>query len=214
VLKNDVKLLTLIVLITSVVVIGDTSDLKSVAVLSELRSKDLSTRSAAKLRIIEERKDLIAGLIDLVKHSDDEEEKAFPGFGLKRNALELLGEIRAAEAIPILFENLTHKVFVAQGSLSDFSNPSKNYPSVGSLIKIGTPALEKTWYRIQMSDDPLERKLCCWILREVQGKEVAHKLMEEKASAIEDTHKKRNYEAALRLFRENNWTMPQTKPEN
>ncbi len=176
-------------------------------VLDELRSSDAGRRFTARRRILEDRKSLISGLIEIVRTAPDDDgaEKVMPGLGLKRTAIEVLGAYRAEEAVPVLFGALKYRVAAGYGSTGDESNLSRNYPAAESLIKIGHPALERTWSRIQISDDPLEQQLCCWILCQIEGKETARRLLDEKAKTRTDRLQKARYEHARALLDEDRW---------
>jgi hypothetical protein len=68
-----------------------------------------------------------------------------------------------------------------------------------SLAKIGGPAIERAWYGVKMSDDPLERELCTWIIAQVQGGEVARLVLEHRTAHADFTQKPR-YQAARALL--------------
>lgn len=193
---------SVLALSSSLFALSDTTT-KCPPILNDLRSRDIPTRAAARVRIVEDRKDLIRGLVNIVKEADDSDDKRCPGAGLKRTAIEILGEIRATEAVPVLYENLKHEATLFDGGMDDMANPGKRYPCVGSLVKIGSPALARAWYRVEMSDDPLERELCSWIIGQVESSQTARLLIERKLAKA-DPLKKARLEAARSLLE----TMP------
>lgn len=145
-----------------------------------LVSPNVDERVATKHRLVAERQAIIKDLILLVKEPPEEAPGTRPEHQSRALAIQLLGELRAAEAVDVLVAHLTLKTPVSVGSLGQLIGPGTNYPAAGSLARIGAPSLERAWYLIQMSDDPLTRKLCVWIVREVEGREVARKLVEER----------------------------------
>lgn len=128
-----------------------------------------------------------------------------PGLGLKRSAIEVLGEYRAVEAVPVLFEHLQYKAVVGYGSPDDAASLSKNYPAVGSLIKIGSPSAEKALNRIAVSDDELDRKLCSWMLREIHGEKIGADILRGRAESTQDQIKRKRYSAAVKCFELKDW---------
>jgi len=86
-------------------------------------------------------------------------------------AIRLLGDLRASEAVRILLDNLTYPNPMYCGSLP---RDRDVYPSAGSLIEIGTPAVGPVTEKLRgCAEDDLERHLCVLVLKEILGAELA-----------------------------------------
>lgn len=82
-------------------------------------------------------------------------------------AMRLLGDLRAAEAVPILFEQLMYdKPWTTS---TDSWTMGDRYAAAAALVKIGTPAVRPGIDRIKVTKHDLERRACVWILHEVEG---------------------------------------------
>jgi hypothetical protein len=170
--------------------------------LTLLRSAELTDHIKAREIIQTQRRETISALLAVTDRDDEKTELAERWLAPKRFAFERLGELRPDDPATIraISKHLKYEVQVLViTGLGDENNPSLKYPAVGALVRIGHPALKFAWYRVEMSTDPLERELCTWIIRQVQGYEVAKYLL-EKRIARADFDRKPRFEAALAIL--------------
>lgn len=110
----------------------------------ELANKIVSAkkedRSLAYKKIIEERKERINRLIEIVKSpipvNNGEENKMWAAS--KELAIKILGELRATEAVSVLIENVDFLTYL----VSEEILPEDDYPATMALSKIGMPAIK------------------------------------------------------------------------
>lgn len=127
-------------------------------------------------------------------------ESGFSFHSPKHLAILLLGHLRAAEAVPVLLDNLRYK---APRSLFGGAEPPEFWhPAIDSLIRIGKPATEPTIEKLASSQDELERELCCRIIVRVEGDELAPIVVQLAIDQEEDPERKANLEAARKYLPE------------
>lgn len=98
-------------------------------------------------------------------------------------AMRLLGDFRAPEAVPLLFEHLTYDK--PWTKVTDSWTIGDRYPAAGALAKIGMPAVRPAIDRIKTAQDELERRVCVWILTQVEGVAVARLRLEHELQVEE-----------------------------
>lgn len=185
--------------------------------LDALQSDDRSVLLPARHQILNERRELIKGLIEIAaqptRHPDSLEKR---WHGSKHQAIELLGELRAdnKEAVRALYENLDYEVKVLEGGLDRTNALEYRYPAVHSLARIGVPALERAFDEMAGSEDPLRRELCTVIAMRVLGRDHAKARVTEvlkgrlytgRATLPAIERSRANLEAARGLLERSDW---------
>jgi len=101
----------------------------------------------------------------------------YPWHDAKHLAMILLGDLRAAEAVPILLENLEYRVPRFTGYTSGrFAavRGSAMHPATEALVKIGMPAVEPLVEKLAgLSEDGVARRLGVLVLDEILGRRLA-----------------------------------------
>ncbi|KPJ55963.1 MAG: hypothetical protein AMS16_03240 [Planctomycetes bacterium DG_58] len=113
----------------------------------EVISDDGAKRAEASQRVIKDRREVIRYLL-LAISSEEMQKNSRPAVVA---AIELLGEIRASEAVTPLADLLLYGAtegveYPADGrirKMKKMRNPRKNFPVVEALIKIGNPSLDE-----------------------------------------------------------------------
>jgi hypothetical protein len=148
-------------------------------ILKKLRDEGKTGEKQEK-ELLTHRKELVDGLIEIVKvklwASDKDENDWVSSDKVIARCAYLLGELRAEEAVGVLFDNIKFTTWKKK--------PGKNFPPieeafhcVRALIKIGKPASLEVVKRLPSVSDGVKAVLCYHILKEVEGKEVAHFLL-------------------------------------
>ncbi len=171
-------------------------------VLEALTSPGRDVRLDARFRIREERRSTVKGLMEIAGAQDvggDEEAQDQRYLNSKHLAIVLLGELRAQEAVPLLWKNLTYRVKVRYGG-TEAHSIGRKYPAAGSLAKIGKPASEYVASRLLVTEDPLRQEISVWVLRQVEGEELARHIVETWLKSRPDAQA--NLKGALRYLDE------------
>lgn len=125
----------------------------------------------------EERQAQISVVIEIAKTS----EATGAMGGRKRGAIELLGYLRAAEAVDFLIDSIE---FETKRRYITGNDPAERYPSVGALIAIGYPAVDAILRRGIPKGDRKSIELYALVLGGVLGKRAAHAVV---ASELSET---------------------------
>ena len=150
-------------------------------VLEALKSPDSNVRLEARFRIRRERRTIIKGLMQIAGSQDageDEQAEERRYHSSKHLAIVLLGELRTEEAVRVLWKNLTYRVKVLFGGIGETHGIGSRYPAAGSLAKIGKPASEYVASRLVVTEDALRQEIAAWILKEVEGRDLAGQIIE------------------------------------
>jgi hypothetical protein len=158
--------------------------------LEELQSEKSATRAHAYEKV---------GAEIEVEHLGKKYYK-YPFRDSKHLATLLLGEFRAVEAIPVLLKNVEYKNHKSLATDYDQTWPTW-YPAAEALAKIGMPAVKPLFDELSgISELNRRRKLCCNILIEIMGKELASFALKEHLAEVKDETKKANLEAGLKFI--------------
>ena len=175
-MRRDSSVLVLTVLATVLAPGGVGQDEQP---LRQLQAPDRPTRQRARHGIRKQHQELIAALIALAAGPTSPERRprgrgevpSYPDDEGKDLAIELLGDLRATEAIPVLLDNVK---YCNPAALSGEYLPWQfDFPAAVSLAQIGNPSVEPALATLEVTNDELERQLCCWIIKEVEGEELA-----------------------------------------
>ena len=113
-------------------------------------------------------------------------------------AIYLLGQLRAAEAVTVLIENIDFtaarvdsKVGIGRWGM---------YPAQEALGKIGTPAVNIILEKLPTERDGLRRKLMCLVISDVEGKAVGTMLVKVRFDEESDASRKASLGLALQVM--------------
>jgi len=130
----------------------------------------------------QERIDKITELIAIVEYSGSVN---YDGGG-KANAIHLLSEYRAPEAVRTLTKHLAFLPVNTSGIFLEPMQTQQYYPCARALVKIGEPsgvtdAMIRTIYdstHDETANRAKARELACWVLLSIHGKDQAQGLLE------------------------------------
>ncbi len=108
---------------------------------------------------------LVGGLIEMV--AEERQEQDYEMWDRKLLAVELLGEMRAAEAVDVLLDNLW---FRASGLVTERALETI-YPCVGALIRIGEPSVEGILRRADRQYEEKDIGLLAIVVRYAMARE-------------------------------------------
>lgn len=157
--------------------------------IAKIASRDASLREQGVSELVRQRKELIRGLIGILKDAgkfpSDEER------GAVISAIHVLGEMRAVEAV----DTLVHYIdFPASNKpVSHGLRPlGEVYPAVAALIKIGNPSLPAVVEVLKTSTegDDVVMNNCGWIISHVLSPELVKSYLEIALKAEKDPKKR------------------------
>ena len=96
----------------------------------------------------------------------------------RRAAINMLGDLRAVEAVNALMGQLDARIMV--GEVLSEPTTYTFYPSAGALVRIGRPASVAAFRELRGEDAGVRRDLLCLIIKIVEGKETARRMVEQK----------------------------------
>ena len=131
--------------------------------IQRLRSPNVDVQERAKENILQDRAQLIAGLIQFLEDLDPDKVKA--GQPSVVTAIEVLGGLRAVEAVDVLAKYLTFRA-TDEEIIRRIELPEEMYPAVGAFLKIGRPAIDPVIDALSESqnDDPVLFRNSVWII--------------------------------------------------
>jgi HEAT repeat protein len=180
---------------------------ESKLVVDALKSSNRQDRKEADKAIREQHKQLIDELVKMAAQqvkptpSRSAQDSEYVRHQAKYTAINLLGDLRAVEAVPVLLANLEYinPDIVVVGSLVE---EGQRYIAAEALSKVGMPAVKPIIDKLGEYDkDALGRRLCCWSLKRILGDRLSQLRLQ---IAIEETRSetaKANLKAALPYFR-------------
>ena len=181
-MKNVIYSLVVIMLVSMTPIALSGKSPKKTDEISDKLKKILAkgeTGEKQKEKLLHERKNIIDGLIKILK--DDKKSRE-----VRIRAAFLLGEYRAEEAIPVLFDNLLLRL----EKVEDETKRDVNSPCMDALVKIGKKASFATFERISKFEQGLgmlgkyNRYLHSLIMIKVEGKEVAAFMIRSKLKEL------------------------------
>lgn len=149
--------------------------------LAGLVSQDMTEREKAYSAMAKERADTIKALMDLAGQQVTPKQLGSgkdiltenPYHDRKHLAILLLGELRAAEAVPVLMRNIDYVNPRAADGGYALGIPG-GYPAVEALIRIGMPSVDAVVKQLRTYKEACEgRRLCCVVLRDILGYNLA-----------------------------------------
>lgn len=145
--------------------------------IRQLESDHSETRNAAMAKISNEQHTDAARIADIfLKYRSVDARK-----GTAKDALLVLGKLRASEYVPLLIENLTFQVFYLETNRPQTT--ADQYPAVQALIDIGSPALRPLLQRLETEDGGTLGRTGATVLRGVLGERWATAILEYEIAA-------------------------------
>ncbi len=138
------------------------------SVAAGLHKQKTWERQAAAKQILEQREQTIQQLIAILHEKGINRDFGGP----LHLAIDLLGKLRAPQAVPHLCKLLT---YLPEGeAMRHETIPSEAYyVAAVALWRIGGPAVNAMEVTIRKSKDDTERKLAAWVIMQIEGKEQA-----------------------------------------
>ncbi len=146
--------------------------------LERLHSEQRELRVVAKREILEGHTKLIESLVKIV----EEERANYEEEDKKKLAVEILGELRAAQAVPVLLDNLT---FGPPGRVTELGLQNM-LPCLATLIQIGRPAVEGVLGRLdqELPNKPIPVVFAyAIIIKTVEGEVAGKALLEDELNS-------------------------------
>ncbi len=172
------------------------TDTNREALFQAITSTNRDTRLQAAIQLDGERNQLIQRLVLALNSTNQPKEKI--------EAVIVLGEYRAQEAVPILVDHLEWDDFASGSFFNAFvpkeESESKLSPVTSALRKIGLPALPALMGRIFKTSDPRVAKKCVVCCCLIEGVGVSRKRFEEQIKTESDQAKKEKLESALSIL--------------
>ena len=175
--------------------------------LDGLQAEKREDRQKASEKILLDHKQLIQELIKMAAKStaqDEEEAGNIPvqgrWYNSKHLSILLLGDLRAAEAVPVLLDNIEYinPKYNTISYLSDYLL----YPSVEALIRIGLPAVEPVIEKLSgYNEECTAKRNCCEVLIEMLGPRMALFRLEIAIEEAKDETVKENLKSNIRFFK-------------
>jgi HEAT repeat protein len=170
------------------------------SILTDLGGSDRHKRMLAAGDIRESRWQLIKGLLTILTES---EPQAADASSLRPDstvmlAIKVLGEIRAAEAVPLLMRRL---YVMAGPGPSPWPGPAAVvHAAADALVRIGTPAVEPIVQRLQ-GDWPREtREALVGAVYAIEGTEVARFILDAPRKRIKDPFVQKHLGESLEIL--------------
>jgi HEAT repeat protein len=165
--------------------------------LQAIASTNGETRLNAAIQLDEERNRLIQGLLSVLKSTNSDT--------IKIEAIIVLGEYRAAEAVPLLVEHLewddaAHGGVFVKGPLAKEATERKLVPVVFALTKIGMPAIPAILDKISISDDNKIVKKCVACCCVIEGIDMTRKRLEDRINKEAKSENKMRLESAIQAL--------------
>jgi len=113
-------------------------------------------------------------------------------------AVYLLGQLKAAQAVTVLLENIDLKASKVdpKGGIGRWGV----YPAQEALSKIGQPAVNMILDKLPTERDELRRKLMCSVIADVEGKDFGTMLVKLRSDQEQDPVRKGHLELALKIL--------------
>ena len=185
-------LCSLLVFLSSVPV-TDGGELRQADLAADLSSEDPLRRQEAQKELRAERSGLVAALLETIERDD----APLDFFSPTTLSIELLGSLRAAEAVPYLARRMTFK---PNQILDEWRPREYEFPAAVALSEIGFPAVPAMIANVRTSEDPMTRDLSAWVIERVVGPEMGKRVVRQAIEGEEDPELRKRLREALRRF--------------
>ena len=166
--------------------------------VDRITSSDAAARVVAAQELREKRTSLIKCLLVIA----EKQIKAGELHSSKELAIELLGEFRAEEAVPLLVSEIE---FEAPVKILGDLDVAAAYPAARALAKVGIPAVEEIVRRLEGPASEKRMKLFATVFRLVDGDDIAVLRAELALKKAEGQQQKKNIEQLIELLKAKQW---------
>jgi len=160
---------------------------------SQITNSDRAVRLRSAEALAQQRRAIVAQMIGILESTDSN--------SVKSDVAIVLGEYRAAEAVPFLVKNLeledVPQSLQNPGFLSKDVLDAAFAPVTAALVKIGIPAVPSLLNRILQTDDTKTRVKCLRICRLIEGEDVTQFRLNGLFEKAADRKQKDRIESAL-----------------
>lgn len=154
---------------------------------SELRAPSEQARIVAYRQIVGESEMLIDSLLDVVRTDKSED-----FHGGKSLAIQILGRLRAQRSVGVLLDNI---MFCPLGrDVEESITTQQYYIAAVALVEIGKPAVQEVTVRMYRTGDMQEARLCAWVIKQIEGLEIAIQICEDIERKPDKNRKERGME--------------------
>ncbi len=130
----------------------------------------------------------------------DPENIRYPWHDSKHLAILLIGDMRANESIPVLFDNLEYRN--PRELAGSYLGIGGLYPAAEALSKIGMPSVGPVIDKLgRYGEQEKGHSICCWIIKEILGPRLGKVRLEMAIEDTKDETVKKNLTAALPYFK-------------
>ncbi len=169
------------------------TELTNEGILKGLKSEEALERGKAFGVAARRRRELISSVLRLAREAEDVDAHR----GKRERAVDVLGELRAAEAVPFLLDNIAFSPPTRHLEWGEYAH----LPCVGALAKIGNLSAKEIWKNRLPQADERRLPLYLLVLKRVWGKEICIALTKSwLEKPLLEQHTK-NLEAALEYFK-------------
>ncbi len=169
-----------------------------------LKSPKKNTRENAAKDYLERRKKDIDCLLVLAQVKENKDQTIeMPYRGTKELAIELLGKIKAVEAIPFFVKNVSYPVLYDRYEY----NPIQGYPCSRALIAIGSSCYPEIRNHLKRPLEDIELKLFAYIIRSIDGHEIGQARLElfrrevENLATVDGENQRKNIDRLLEWYK-------------
>jgi len=167
-----------------------------------IRSKDEIARSQAKQGFLRQRHDSVEELIRIVDGPLSQGEEFFNSSTPRNTAIFLLGELRAAEAVPSLMKWISPR----EGQSMVIDELSLLPPAAAALARIGMPSVNPLLERMKLKGAELkgfepEGRVCLMTMVRILKSDLAEAKLEKTLAGEENEEYRKNLQAALDALR-------------
>jgi hypothetical protein len=148
-----------------------------------LRSENSNDRLAARRAIMARRKELIAWLEGTIRELAATEKKA-----TVRTAMQVLGDLRSVESVPLLADHLSFHV--VESLITRIPTFADGRPAAGALIEIGLPSVGPVLDKATSSDDEKVHKIAAVVVCQIQGRKWGTVTIDERIERETDSRAK------------------------
>ena len=114
---------------------------------------------------------------------------------IRLTAIDILGALRAKRSVNVLVRIVDYREALPVLSSNGEITPAVYYPAAKALLEIGKPVIPACLEALEKSD-ARRMEILCWIIKKVEGKEIAELLLEKRLKSC-SPNTKSNIQAAL-----------------
>jgi len=166
-------------------------------VLDNLISTNWNARVMAAVELDDRRQQLVQNLMAILDSTNSAR--------VKVDAIVVLGEYRASEAVPILIQHLEWDEAARAGIYNGLARSEeleeKTMPVSIALEKIGMPSIPALLVKITETDDAITTEKCISICNRIEGREITQFRLQGLLEKESDQKKKERIQSALDILK-------------